>query len=343
MKKNIFTTLKLIFFIGLGIFLIWIFLHKLTPEDRSKIFASYHGIKWLWIVLAGLIGLASHYFRTVRWNMLIETMGYKPSFINSFMAVMIGYFANMALPRLGEVARCSILYKYEGIPVNKSFGTVVVERALDLVVFVFFFFITILLQFSLLKDYAYNTVYLPLAKKFSGAFSVNFLVGVILISIILLVLFIFVLRKRIAHLKIYIKIAEIIKGFWHGLKSVALVKSPLLFIFYSIMIWVCYLMTAYVSFFAITGTSGLGFDAALASLSFGTISFMVIQGGIGLYPIIISETLSLYHIDKLIGYGFGWLAWSLQTLEIILGGLISLVILPIINKSNDTAKGTGAA
>ena len=335
MKKHFFTALKLIIFIGLGIFLIWLFLHKLTPDEKKKIFDSYEGVKWGWIVLAGIIGLISHYFRTIRWNMLLGAMGYRPSFLNSFMAVMIGYFANMALPRLGEVIRCSILNKYDKIPINKSFGTVVVERALDVFVFLFLFLLTIVFQFRLLKDYAYNTVYIPLVNKFSGVFSFSTVIITLLIIIILTILFLFVLRKRIAHLKIYIKIAEIIKGFWHGLKSIALVKSPLLFIFYSLMIWVCYLVTAYVAFFAIKGTAGLGFDAALASLSFGTISYMVIQGGIGLYPIIISETLSLYSIDKLIGYGFGWLAWSLQAIEIIIGGLLSLIILPVINKKND--------
>lgn len=269
--------------------------------------------------------------------MLINTMGYKPLFANSFMAVMIGYLANLALPRLGEVVRCSILFKYDKVPVTKSFGTVVTERAIDLFTFLFFFIITILVQFHLLKDYAYDTVYLPLADKLQGMFSIRIILILLIIITFFVLIFIFFLRKKISHLKIYIRITEMIKGFWLGLKSVAKVKSPFLFIFYSVVIWVCYLFTAYFAFFALQGTSGLGLDAALASLSFGTIGIMVIQGGIGIYPIIISETLSLYSIDKLIGYGFGWLAWSLQTAEIIVGGLLSFTLLPVINKKKHAA------
>lgn len=337
MKKHIFTAIKLIFFIGLGIFITWLFLHNLQPEDKKKILDSYKDVKWGWIIIVAIIGLLSHYFRTVRWNMLLEAMGYKTSFLNSFMAVMIGYFANMALPRLGEVIRCSILNKYDKIPINKSFGTVVVERALDILVFLILFFFTILFQFHLLKDYAYNRIYIPLSNKF-GAISLYHALYILLIICVLIVFFIFILRKRIAHLKIYIKIAEIIKGFWHGLKSIAHVKNSYLFVFHSLMIWACYLSAAYVGFFVMKGTTGLGFNAALASLSFGTISYMVIQGGIGVYPIIISETLSLYSVDKAIGFGFGWLLWSLQSIEIIIGGLISLIILPIKNSKPDAVK-----
>ena len=337
MKRKILTALKLILFIGLGIFLTWLFLHNLTAEDKQKILDSYKDVKWGWIILVGIIGLLSNYFRTLRWNMLLETMGYKPSFMNSFMAVMIGYFANMALPRLGEVIRCSILNKYEKIAINKSFGTVVVDRALDIFVFIILFLLTVLFQFSLLKDYAYNRVYVPMTNKF-GAISLHYMLYILLFICILTLLFIFILRKRIAHFKIYIKIADLVKGFWHGLKSIAYVKNPFLFVFHTLMIWVCYLAGAYFGFFILKGTAGLGFSAAIASLSFGTISYMVIQGGIGVYPIIISETLSLYSVDKAIGFGFGWLVWSLQSIEIIIIGIISLIILPIRNSKPDAVK-----
>jgi uncharacterized membrane protein YdjX (TVP38/TMEM64 family) len=141
--KNI---IRFTVFLGIGIFFIWIFLHNLTAEQKQEIIHSMGNANYWWIAMAIPLGILSHYLRALRWKMLIETMGYKPGNRNMFFAVMIGYFANLALPRLGEVSRCTILTKYENVPFQKSFGTVITDRVLDLLVFVLLFSLGNLIQ-----------------------------------------------------------------------------------------------------------------------------------------------------------------------------------------------------
>ncbi len=144
----------------------------------------------------------------------------------------------------------------------------------------------------------------------------------------------FIIRKKIRHLKFYQKSKEIGLGFWHGLVAVTKIKKPVAFIFQSLLIWVLYYLMIYVCVFSLPETAGLGFDAVLSMLIFGSIGIMVVQGGIGIYPAIIAETLILYSITKTYGYALGWLTWTSQTLMIVVAGIASLVLLPVINKKN---------
>ena len=239
-----------------------------------------------------LLGILSHYVRAMRWKMLIETMGYKPGNSNMFFAVMIGYFANLALPRLGEVSRCTILTKYENVPFQKSFGTVITERVLDMMVFIFLFFLNLALQAERLSGYIDEKIYKPLQAKLhlsynlSGAFSIIMISFIVVFGIIFLVF-----RKKITANKFYIKIKNMALGFVEGMKSLVKVRNLWLFLFYTFSIWALYLLMAYVVFFSIPASSGLGLDAGLAVLVFGSIGIMVVQGGIGIYPAIVAETL----------------------------------------------------
>lgn len=253
-----------------------------------------------------------------------------------FFAVIIGYFANLALPRLGEVSRCTILTKYEDVPFNKSFGTVITERAIDMIIFIFLFFLNIAFQAERLSGYIDEKIYKPLQAKLhlsydlSGAFSILIIVSILIFGIIFLVF-----RKKIITTKLYIKIKGIVLGFIEGMKSLIKVRNLWLFAFYSLSIWALYLLMAYIVFFSIPGSSGLGLDAGLAVLVFGSIGFMVVQGGIGIYPAIVAETLVLYGVASVQGYALGWLIWTSQNLTIVIVGIISLILLPVLNNSKD--------
>ncbi len=277
------------------------------------------------------MGILSHVSRTIRWNILLEPLGYKPKIKNTFLALMIGYFANLAFPRIGEVTRCGILNKYEKIPMNKSLGTVITERALDLLIFAILFFVTLFLQFDNLKGYVNKEVYAKLSDKYTFYLSSYFLIrlGIVIIVIALVLFFI---RKRIYKTKLYQKILNIFLGFWEGLSSLAKIKKPFWFIFHTLVIWILYYLMLYVCFFSLPETSGLGFYAALSAFVFGTIGIMVTPGGIGLYPAIIKNILGIYQISKASGFALGWIAWSAQTLMVIIAGLIALILLPILNK-----------
>jgi hypothetical protein len=257
-----------------------------------------------------------------------------------FFAMIIGYFANLALPRLGEVSRCSILTKYENVPFNKSFGSVITERAFDLLIFVVLFFINLALQAERLSGYIEANIYKPLQEKLHLSYSLtgSFLIVSFLVILIFGIIFL-VFRKRILSSKIYFKIKEIILGFIEGMKSIVKVRNIWLFGFYTFSIWALYLVMAYIVFFSIPASSGLSLDAGLAVLVFGSIGFMVVQGGIGIYPAIVAETLVLYGVASVQGYALGWLIWTSQNLTIVLVGIISLLLLPIVNNRTNAEPG----
>ena len=323
-------------FLGIGIFFIWIFLHNLTAEQKQQIIQSMGNANYWWIAMAIPLGILSHYLRALRWKMLIETMGYKPGNRNVFFAVMIGYFANLALPRLGEVSRCTILTKYENVPFQKSFGTVITERILDMLVFILLFFLNLALQAERLSGYINENIYKPLQSKLHLSYNLSGAFTILMISFIVVfgILFI-VFRNQISANKFFVKIKNTAFGLVEGMKSLVNVRNKWLFFFYTFAIWTLYLLMAYVVFFSIPDSSGLGLDAGLAILVFGTIGIMVVQGGIGIYPAIVAETLVLYGVASIQGYALGWLIWTSQNVTIVLVGIISLILLPILNNRKD--------
>jgi uncharacterized protein (TIRG00374 family) len=333
LKNKISTVARFLFFMGIGVFFIWLFMRNLTHDQKKEIMLSFRQANYAWISFAVFLGIMSHFVRSLRWKMLMEPMGYKPRSSNVFFAVMIGYLANLALPRLGEVSRCGILTRYEKIPFTKSFGTVITERAVDMMMFIILFFTTIYIQSDRLSSYIQTRVYAPLATKFHytidfSAFFIFIMLGIVLVLIIAGIILWRLFRKS----ELMQKLKAQILGFLEGIKSLGSIKRPFLFIFYSIAIWVLYLLMAYFVFFSLPETAMLGIDAGLGVLIFGSIGIMVVQGGIGIYPAIVAETLILYSINKTTGYAMGWLIWSSQTLPIICLGILSLILLPLLNK-----------
>ena len=337
LKSKISTFLKFIFFLSLGIAMIWLSVKNLTPSEKSEIIRSFKIANYYWVVLVIFLGICSHFFRTLRWRLLLEPMGFKPSVKNTFYAVMVGYFANMAFPRLGEVTRCGILAKYENIPFNKGFGTVITERALDMIVFFLLFLLTILTQIGTIHNYLDKNIYPKLAGKFSNPFTNTYFILFLIGGGILLIVLFFLFRHKIARSKIFSKIIHLITGFWEGLKSLSQVRRPLLFIVYTLLIWGLYFCMLYFCFYCFPETSSLSLGAGLSALILGTIGIMITPGGIGLYPAIVQETLILYGITNTTGLALGWITWSAQTLMILVVGGISLLLLSFNKNKNGKA------
>lgn len=333
MNKLLLNASKIIFFLGLGVFFIWLFMHNLTPEEKKDIFASFKGANYWWLLVSVFIGILSHISRTIRWMLLLAPMGYKPRFKNTFLAVMIGYFANLALPRLGEVTRCGILTRYEKIPLQKSFGTVVTERGLDLIILMMLFVLNIVIHLDKLNLFKKSKIYQKALARYDQIENPGMIYWIGAIFILVIVLTLFIYRKRISHTNTYKKIKEVLLGFAEGLKSLLKIKKPYLFIFHSLFIWFCYLLMAQVVFYSLPETSHLGLDVGLSVLVFGSIGIIIIQGGIGIYPWIVAEILVLFFIPSTKGYAMGWLIWTGQTLMIISAGIFSMILLPIINNN----------
>ena len=341
MKNNFRNIIRFSVFLAIGLFFIWLFMRNLTPEQTNEIFLSFKIAKYSWLILAFGMGILSHIFRTLRWKILMEPLGYHPSTKNVFMAVMIGYLANLALPRLGEVSRCGILTRYEKIPFNKSFGTVITERAIDMLTFLLIFFLMIFTQSCRIKSYIEQKIYAPLENKFNFEligqhYLLYLIIGFVIAGIIAVIL----VHRKFKHSKLYQKFYNLFLGLMEGIKSLTRIKKPLLFVAYTLGIWVMYLLMAYVVFFSLPETAMLGLDAGLAVLIFGSVGIMVVQGGIGIYPAIVAETLFLWDVPETKGYAMGWLIWASQTLMIIIAGIFSLILLPLLNKSKNDQTGS---
>ncbi len=334
-RKALFSAFKVSFFLALGLFFIWIFTKDLTREQFDEIFHSFASASYGWIALSILIALGSHVLRTLRWQMLLKPLGYAPGFWNVFMSLMIGYFANLALPRLGEVSRCGFLAQYENVPFQKSFGTVVAERAVDILTFFLLFVLNLVLQYSLLHQYVEEKIITPLSEKWAfigSGYIMWMLLGAVVVMVMIVLI---VFRRKLENMRWFRFIKGVFIGFWQGLKSVFQLQHTALFLLYSVGIWVMYFLMTWVCFFSMEEFSSMGMMAGFSVLVMGTIGIMVVQGGIGIYPVIVAETLVLYGAVATKAYALGWLLWTAQTLAIIVAGLLSIVILPLYNKQKN--------
>jgi len=333
MNKKIKSLIQYAIILALVVFLVWWSLASIKPDQWPMIKHSLTNANY-WLLLPVVIALlASHLSRAVRWKILMEPMGYKPRLSNTYMAVLIGYMANLAVPRLGEVLKCTVLARYEKVPADKLVGTIVAERAFDLVCLVIVMVITILTQTGLIGDYLYDMMASVFGSKTQG-FS---LTRILLLVGILAVLgggaiFIF---KKFSHVGFIQKIRKIIDGIWQGLTSVRFVKKKGWFIFHSLFIWAMYLLSLQIGMFALAETSGYGLKVSMAVLFSGSIAMRVTPSGIGAYPIFVSKTLSLYGLNEAYGKAFGWLLWTVQFFQMLLCGVIALILLPYLNKQKD--------
>jgi glycosyltransferase 2 family protein len=339
LKKTFLNVLKVSFFLCLGIFFIWLFLHNLTSEQKKEIYHSFINANYFWIFISFIFAVLSHISRTLRWKILLEPLGYNPGNKNVFFAIMVGYFANLALPRLGEITRCGILSKYEKIPLQKSFGTVITERGLDLIMLILIFIAAVFIHFKKFKIFKDSALYNRIIANYNKIENPTILLYFFLIICVILIFILFKFRHRISHLKIYIRIKTIFFDFLEGIKSLVSIKKPFWFVFHTLFIWFMYLCMTWITLLSLPETSHLTLGDGLAVLVFGSIAIIIIQGGIGIYPWIVAEILAMFAITATSGYAMGWLLWTGQTIMIIIAGLASLILLPILNNKTHATKG----
>ena len=264
----------------------------------------------------------------------MEPLGYKPSKINSFLAVIIGYFVNLGAPRLGEVIKCTILARYEKVPANKLVGTIVAERAFDVICLALVFGLTFVFQFDIIHSLMQSTL-MPLFQNKSGKISYQ-KIGILLGGLVLVLLLLKFLFSRLGHINVVQKFKNILTGVWHGLISVRDLKNKPLFFLYTAGIWFLYLVTTWCGFFAIDQTRGLTMADALTVLAMGSVGMIISPGGIGAYALLVQEAVALYGIEKEpYGMALGWLLWFGQFLSFVVFGVLSFILLPRINKNRN--------
>jgi hypothetical protein len=320
--------LKIGFFFLLGIALIWWSLHQIPAEEWTKFtLALKHSKLWIVFPVFMILGL-SHFLRALRWRLIMEPLGYRPSIANTYFAVLIGYLANLAIPRLGEVLKCTLLAKYEHVPAEKIVGTIVAERAFDVISLGIVFLMALGLQFNVIEagwNQLKSQAIAPVNNANEGDWKIYLLIG---IGILLVGLF-FILRKRIPTIVASVK--NIISGIWEGVMSATKLKQQKLFFLYSFGIWFLYLLATYVGLYATEGTES-SFATAISCLAYASIGMILTPGGIGAYAYFMAKVLELNGVDYTLGLANGTLQWFSQFLIVIVLGGLSLILLPIINK-----------
>ena len=326
--KKVKNTIKYLLFFGAGVLLFW-WVYKDLEIDLLK--SELRSLNYGWIIASFLLGMLSHISRAIRWNMLIHPLGYRPRTLNSFLAVMVMYLTNLAIPRAGEVARCSVLTKYEHIPFTKLLGTVFVERIADVIALMFFAVIIFLTQLGIISTFL--ETHPGMSAKVENLFSTRniFLMAGLFIILILLV---YLFRKSFKKTRFYKKTEEIVKQFGEGIKAITKMKRPGAFIGHTLFIYLMWLISLYFLFFSYEPTKGLSIFTGAAAFVMGGLAMIApVQGGIGAWHFMVYETLFLYGIDKTEGKIFALVAHTTNNLSLMLAGLIALVLLPIVNKN----------
>lgn len=330
MNKALRNILKLFIFLGLGIFLVWLITHNLTSAQWLKIKEVFREANYWVLIPVFMVGTLSHILRALRWNLLIKPMGYHPRVFTTFSAVMIGYIANLALPRMGEITRCGVLSRNENIPFQKVVGTMIIERLIDLFSLGILILLAVLIQLDVVGSFFSDALTKRISEVFEQGTSLHYaILAVVILIIIAAIIF---LLKFFRHTRWYRKLILLWRGVKEGIFTIGKMKKKGLFFVYTIFIWVCYFLMVFIGFFCLEPTSVLGLKAGLSVLGFGSIGMILTQGGIGAYQLIVEKTLELYGIAEAYGFAFGWLSWITQTGLTLILGLICTVTLPFIKR-----------
>ena len=304
--------------IFIGVFCIYYSFKDISFSEFKEYFTK---INYLWVFIGIFIGALSHISRSYRWKFLIEPLGYKLGFINSVLTVFSAYLINYTIPRAGDIARGTMISKYENIPFEKAIGTIVAERAVDVISILVIIMIGLIIEFDKISNKL--TDFLE-QSDFSTLLWSSLIVLFIVTSLYLII-------KRF---KFYKKIKLFLTGLIDGVTIIFRMKKRNQFIFHSVFIWVMYVLMFYFTSKAFVGLNQVSFFELMISFTLAALSIMFSNGGIGIYPLAVEESLGWYGVQSTIGLAFGWVMWLSQTLMVVIFGGLSLFILPFINRSN---------
>lgn len=290
-----------------------------SEEDRKQILRYIKEADFFWVGISIFIGMLSHVSRAIRWNYLLEPLGYKPKIRNNVLIILMAYLTNLGIPRSGEILRATALATYEDVPFEKGFGTIVTERIIDLLMLMLIIFIALLAQTDIILEFMEDK-----GISLSGTLIIA-VAGIFGLGLLLMVL------KR-SNSKLVMKLKGFVKGLLDGLLSVFRMKRKLSFIVHTIFIWGCYIAMFWAIKYTVAETAALGLGELLVAFIAGAFAITTTNGGIGLYPIAVSKSLEIFGIDPVSGDAFGWIMWISQTLMVVVFGAISFLILPLWNR-----------
>jgi len=311
--------LKTILPIALGVFLVWYWYSSTSVAERDQILYYIKEADLFWVSVSILLGIFGHISRAIRWNYLLEPLGYRPRLSNNVFIILMAYLTNLGIPRTGEILRATALTTYEGVPFEKGMGTIITERVIDIIMLLAIILMTLFLQTDIILGF-FENIGLPLNK-----------ILLLLCAGILAIAFFMLFIKKSSH-KIAVKIKGFVKGLLDGVFSIFKMKNKWAFIGHTLFIWACYIGMLWVIKFTVAETIDLSLSQLMVAFVAGALAMMFTNGGIGLYPIAVSKALAIFGISKVSGDAFGWIMWISQTLMVVVFGAISFLILPLLNR-----------
>lgn len=320
MKKNrLIRFLKIFLPLAIGVFFVFYSYFNFTPDQRQVFFKNITQISPLWVVTSIAGGLLAHLSRALRWRLLLRPICPDTRLSTTFMAVMGGYLANLGIPRSGEILRAASVATYEKIPFEKVLGTIIVERAVDVLVVSCILVVTVFLHspelLTLFEQYHIN----PWIS----------LLGLLVLIIAGIGILILIKKSR---LRIFSRIRRSVSGVLEGVRSILRIKNKGVFLFHTFFIWGMYILTFYILKFGFPEMENIGLSNILVAFMAGSFAVSITNGGVGIYPIVIGAALSLFGISKEVSEAFGWVDWGTQTILSVVVGGFSLILLPILHK-----------
>lgn len=320
MGKSMKKLIKLLLPIVLGGFLLWYLYHSTTAEQRSMIWNQIKTANPYWVGLSVLIGVSSHVSRAIRWNFLLEPMGYKGSILNNSMIIFTTYLANLGVPRSGEILRPTELTTYENVPFEKGFGTIVTERIIDVIMLLLIIFISVIFQADLILSFLNE-----------AGFGIYAGLAILVLGVVGLVFTIQIIKKSSAP--VAKKVKTFLTNMLTGITSIFRMKRKWAFIFHTLYIWFAYIVMFYIVKYTVPEVADLGVGAMLVAFVGGAIAMTTTNGGFIAYPAFVSKSLEIFGISAVAGNAFGWIMWIAQTLMVVVFGAISFLLLPLLNRN----------
>lgn len=327
MRKGVLRALKFLAFLIIGIILLWLAFRK---TDFNKLAADLKEANYAWLLLAVLFGFFAYLSRARRWILLIYPLGYKPSLSNTYHALMTGYLANLALPRLGEITRCVALGKREKIPVDQLFGTILIERTIDFFSLVIIMFAVILTSSDQVTAFMNKSIFIPLQEKVFILVGATWILGVVLFALILFGFVLLIKYKRnLRKISFFAKLFATARGIINGLKSITNLERKWEFIFHTIFIWLNYGLMSWVVVFAIESTSHITFGESFFLLVIGGLAMSApVQSGFGVFHYTVSRALVILgNVPLEDGLVYSLLAHESQLIFIAIMGTISFFLI----------------
>jgi uncharacterized membrane protein YbhN (UPF0104 family) len=330
-KKTILTLVKTVLPLFLGVYLIWVFFSGMTKEEKELFYKAIFEANYFWIFLSLILGVLAYLSRAYRWKYVLEPLGFETKFWNRYHAVMIGYLINLTIPRAGEVSRSAMLFRSDGVPFSSSFGTIIGERAIDLVMLAGIALFTAIIGYN-----DFWEIKSLIETNFAGGpdgnvegFPWKMVVTIVIIVIGFIFCYLFVFKQAFRQ-----KFIGFAKDVIAGLFSIFRSKQPMAYIVHTLIIWICYVAMFIVPFQALDQTADISFTGILIAFIAGSLGITLTNGGIGTYPLLVGLVVAFYigkdypEDAEAIGKALGLLVWASQTILMIVLGLISLVLLP---------------